>query len=188
MSKNIFSVIKTCALISNSLFQSVKLSTLYSALNLQCWWKRVSIKQILRTYPWQNYKNFNWNRSFIWPTLHFAWLTLAFWSRKTPNTVMNFWLFRRQSTPNASQTWLQSNEYCAHLRGNIISILTEIGYLNVQKYFRLIKTCTLISNSLFYSDELNCDIFAGSQSSMPVKHGFDETKIALMSVEKLNLF
>jgi len=36
MSKNIFCLIKTCALISNSLFQSVKFSTLYSALNLQC--------------------------------------------------------------------------------------------------------------------------------------------------------
>jgi len=36
MSKNIFCLIKTCALISNSLFHSVKLSTLYSALNLQC--------------------------------------------------------------------------------------------------------------------------------------------------------
>jgi len=36
MSKNIFCLIQTCALISNSLFQSVKVSTLYSALNLQC--------------------------------------------------------------------------------------------------------------------------------------------------------
>jgi len=36
MSKNIFCLIKTCALISNSLFHSVKLSNLYSALNLQC--------------------------------------------------------------------------------------------------------------------------------------------------------
>jgi len=35
-SKNLFCLIKTCALISNSLFYSVKLSTLYSALNLQC--------------------------------------------------------------------------------------------------------------------------------------------------------
>jgi len=51
MSKNIFCLIKTCALISNRLFQSVKLSTLYSELNLQCWWKRRSIKRILRSYP-----------------------------------------------------------------------------------------------------------------------------------------
>ena len=69
-----------------------------------------SIKQILPLYPWKNYKNFNWNRSFIWPTLHFAWFKLALWSRKTPTTVLNFWRFRRQSTLNASQTWLQSNE------------------------------------------------------------------------------
>jgi len=33
MSKNIFCLIKTCAQISNSLFYSVKLSTLYLALN-----------------------------------------------------------------------------------------------------------------------------------------------------------
>jgi len=30
-----------------------------------------------------------------------------------------------------------------------------------------------------------CDIFAGSQRSMSVKHGFNETNIALISVEKL---
>ena len=54
--------------------------------------------------------------------------------------------------------------------------------------FRLIKTCTLISNSLFYSDELNCDIFVGSHRSMSVKHRFNETNIALISVEKLQKF
>jgi len=137
MSKNLFCLIKTCALISNSLFHSVKLSTLYSALNFQYYWKMASIKWILRSYPWKNYKNFNWNRSFIWPTLHFAWLKLALSSRKTPNTVLNFWLFRRQSTLNASPTWLQSNEYCAHIRGKIINIQTEIGYLYIQKYILL---------------------------------------------------
>jgi len=57
-----------------------------------------------------------------------------------------------------------------------------------QKNFCLIKTCALISNSLFCSDELDCDFLAGSQSSMSVKHGFNETNIALMSVEKLNIF
>jgi len=137
MSKNLFCLIKTCALISNSLFHSVKLSTLYSALNFQYYWKMASIKWILRSYPWKNYKNFNWNRSFIWPTLHFAWSKLALSSRKTPNTVLNFWLFRRQSTLNASPTWLQSNEYCAHIRGKIINIQTEIGYLYIQKYILL---------------------------------------------------
>ena len=54
--------------------------------------------------------------------------------------------------------------------------------------FCLIKTCALITNSLFYSDELNRDIFAGSQRSMSVKHGFNETNIALVSEEKLNIF
>jgi len=33
-----------------------------------------------------------------------------------------------------------------------------------------------------------CDIFAGSQRSILVKHGFNQTNIALMSVEKLNIF
>jgi len=32
-----------------------------------------SIKGILRSYPRKSYKNFNLNRSFICPTLHFAW-------------------------------------------------------------------------------------------------------------------
>jgi len=50
--------------------------------------------------------------------------------------------------------------------------------------FCLIKTCALISNSLLYSDE-HCDIFAGGQRSMSVKHGFNETNIALISVDKL---
>jgi len=54
--------------------------------------------------------------------------------------------------------------------------------------FCLIKTCALISNSLFCSDGLNRDIFAGSQRSMSVKHGLNETNIALMSVEKSNIF
>jgi len=34
---------------------------------------------------------------------------------------------------NASQTWLQWNENYAHIRGKIINISTEIGYLHVQK-------------------------------------------------------
>jgi len=35
-------------------------------------------------------------------------------------------------------------------------------------------------------DELNtCDIFVGIQRSMSLKHGFNQTNIALMSVEKL---
>jgi len=57
-----------------------------------------------------------------------------------------------------------------------------------QKIFYFIKTCALISNSLFYSDELNCDICAGSKRSMTVKHGFNETNFALTFVETLNIF
>jgi len=49
-----------------------------------------SIKRILRSYPWKNRKHFNGNRSFICPTSHFAWSKLALWSRKTPNTLLNF--------------------------------------------------------------------------------------------------
>jgi len=45
--------------------------------------------------------------------------------------------FYRQLKLNASQTWLQSNKYCAHVRGKIINILTEMGYLYVQKYILL---------------------------------------------------
>jgi len=137
MSKNLFCLIKTCAQISNSLFQRVKLSTLYSALNLQCWWKMASIKRILRSYPLKNRKKFNGNRSFICPTLHFAWLKLTLWSRKTPSTVLKFWLFHRQSTFNVSQTWLQWDKYCTHIRGKIKHISTEMGYLPAQKYILL---------------------------------------------------
>jgi len=36
MSKNVFCLIKTCALILNTLFHSIKLSTLHSALKPQC--------------------------------------------------------------------------------------------------------------------------------------------------------
>jgi len=40
--------------------------------------------------------------------------------QKAPNTAMNLEHFRRQSTLNVSQAYLQSNEYCAHVRGKII--------------------------------------------------------------------
>jgi len=54
--------------------------------------------------------------------------------------------------------------------------------------FCLIQTCALISNSLFHSYELNCDIFASSQYTMSDKHGSNETNIALIYVEKLYKF
>jgi len=128
-----FCLIKTCALIK----------------------KESRIKRIFRSYLWKNYQYFNWNRSFIWPTLHFAWLKLKPWSWTTPNTVLNLWLFRRLSTLNASQTWLQSNEYFAHIREKMINISTEIGHLYApKKYFAWFKTCALISKSLYCSVEL----------------------------------
>jgi len=51
--KNV-SLIKTCALISNSLFYSVELVTFSPAVNAQCQSNIVSIKQILRSCPWKN--------------------------------------------------------------------------------------------------------------------------------------
>jgi len=34
--------------------------------------------------------------------------------QKAPNTALNFWLFRRQSTLNSSQTWFQSINTSLH--------------------------------------------------------------------------
>jgi len=59
-----------------------------------------------------------------------------------------------------------------------------MGYLHAQKIFCLIKTCALISNSLFLSIEL-VTFFAGSQHSMPVERGFNQPIIELISMEKL---
>jgi len=35
---------------------------------------------------------------------------------------------------NASQTWLQLTDHCAHIPGKIINILTEMGHSYVRKY------------------------------------------------------
>jgi len=130
-----------------------------------------SIKGILCSYPWKNYKNLNWNRLFKCPKIQFAWLKLALWSQIAYFTTMNLWHFRRQSTLNVSQTWLQWNKFCAHVRGNIKYILTEISYLHALKIFCLIKTCALISNTLFYNDELltfSAAVNSQCQSNMAV--------------------
>ena len=58
------------------------------------------------------------------PKMHFAWLKLALWSQIAYFTAMNLWHFRRQSTFNVSQTWLQWDKYCAHVHGKIKYILT----------------------------------------------------------------
>jgi len=36
-----------------------------------------------------------------------------------------------------SEGWLQSNEYCAHIRGKIVTISTEMGHLHVKHYILL---------------------------------------------------
>jgi len=125
MSKNIFCLIKTCALISNSLFYSDGLLTFSLAVNSQCHSNIVSIKQnsqLLRSYPRKIYWYFNRNESFMCPKIYFAWLKLTLWSRRL---LIQRWSF---------------------------------------------------------------DLFADSQRSMPVKHSFNETNIALMPVEKLTIF
>ena len=94
-------------------------------------------KRILRSYPWKNYKNFNWNRSLIRHQKYFAWLKLALWSRIACFAALNLWHFRRLSTLNVSQAWFQWDKYCAHVRGKIKYILTEMGYLYAQKYILL---------------------------------------------------
>jgi len=75
--------------------------------------------------------------------------------QKAPDTAMNFWPFRWQSTLDASQTWLQLTDNCTHIRGKVINFLTETGHLYAPKNFCLIETCVLISNSIFYSTAMN---------------------------------
>jgi len=102
--------------------------------------KMASINTSLHSCPWKNHQYFNWNGWFICPKKAFAWLKLALWSLIAYLTAMNLWHFRRQSTLNVSQTWLQWNTFCAHVRGNIKYILTEMGYLYAQKYFAWLKS------------------------------------------------
>ena len=47
-------LIKTSALISNSLFYSDELMTFSPAVNAQCQSNMASMRQILRSYPWKN--------------------------------------------------------------------------------------------------------------------------------------
>jgi len=51
--KNIF-LIKTCALISNSLFYSDELVTFSPVDNAQCQSNMALMRQILRSCPWKN--------------------------------------------------------------------------------------------------------------------------------------
>ena len=125
----IFCLIKTCAPISKNLYCSVELGTFSPVFNAQFQSNMASVKRILRSNPWKNYLYFNWNRSFICPTLHFAWLKLALWFRKTPKKNAELLTF-----PPPFNAQCQSNEYCAHICGKIINISTEIGHLYVQHY------------------------------------------------------
>ena len=130
--KKMFCLIKTCALISNSLFYSDELLTFSAAVNAQCRSNTVSIKQILRSHPWKNYRYFNSDGSFTCPKIYFAWLELALLNWKSPDTALKFWPSRRQSALDASQTWLQSTDNCAHIRTQIFNVLTEMDISYVQ--------------------------------------------------------
>ena len=66
---------------------------------------------------------------FTCPKKCFAWLKLALWSRIACFEALNLWHFRRQSTLNANQTWLQSTDHWAHIRGKIVQIVTFNGSL-----------------------------------------------------------
>ena len=79
-----------------------------------------SIKRILRSYPWKNYKNFNWNELFVCPKVHFAWLKLALWSRIACFAPLNLsffqWIFEHgyhdgidqsHATVTHDQTWIR---------------------------------------------------------------------------------
>ena len=96
---------------------------------------------------------------------------------------------------NASQTCFHSNEYCAHIRGKIINILTEMGHLYVQKqkciYFyklALWSRETPIADTELSHRSWTFDLSAGSQHSMLVKHCFNQTNIAIIPVENLLIF
>ena len=89
-----FYLIKTCALISNSLFYSNELVTYTPAVNTQC--------QSNMASQWDKYCAhvrgkikyiFNWNGLFTCPKIYLVWLKLAFSSRKYPNTALNFDVF-----------------------------------------------------------------------------------------------
>jgi len=71
MPKNIFCLIKTCAL-----HLGVDFLSFSPVVNAQCQSNMASIKQIgwLRSYPWKIYSYFNRNESFIHPKIYFAWL------------------------------------------------------------------------------------------------------------------
>jgi len=94
MPKDIFCLIKTCALITNSLFYSVELGTFSPAVNTQS----MPVKH-------------GSNRINLWAPVR---------------------LFDR-----CGWKWLHSTDHCADIRGKSFHVLTEMGYLIVQKYILL---------------------------------------------------
>jgi len=115
-------------------FAVMNLNVTFSpAVNAQCQSNMASMKQILRSCQWKNQIYFNWSGSFTCQKIYFAWLKLALWSRIACFPALNLEHFCRQLTLNASQTWLQSTDHCAHVPENVIQILIEMRRLNVQK-------------------------------------------------------
>ena len=80
MPQKIFCLIKTCALIPNSLFYSVEHVTFSPAVNVQCQPNMPSIKQSLRSCPWKEQIYFNWNGLFTCQKKYIAWFKPALWS------------------------------------------------------------------------------------------------------------
>jgi len=91
--QNKFCLIKTCDLISKSLFYSDELVAFSPVTNAQCQSNMRSMRKILPSCPWKNLIYFNWNGLFTCPKIYFVWLKLALSSRKSPNTSLNFDLF-----------------------------------------------------------------------------------------------
>jgi len=67
--------------------------TFSPVVSAQCQSNMGSMKQILRSYPWKNYKNCNWNGLFTCLKIYFAWLKLALWSRRLLIQRWTFWRF-----------------------------------------------------------------------------------------------
>jgi len=98
------------------------LLTFSLAVNAQCQSNMASMKQILRSCPWKNY-DCNLNGSFKRQKyILLAW-NLRFYTENLPYNF-ELWIFCLQSALDASQTWLQSTKYCAHVCWKIIKILT----------------------------------------------------------------
>jgi len=89
------------------------------------------MRQILRSYPWKNYKNFNWNRSFICPKKYFPWLKLALWSRIAGFAALNLWTDQTTTWhdwPPCPDRQLQLWSYCYKSRCTSLYFLLYFVY------------------------------------------------------------